>query len=79
MHLLLPIFAGVISSVAELRQAVWSDIHVGDTFSITCTVTAVTAGTGSMHRSRLPETMPAVSSSEVMNWILTSASLPSML
>ena len=43
MHLLLPIFAGVISSVAELRQAVWSDIHVGDTFSITCTVTAVTA------------------------------------
>ena len=27
----------------ELRQAVWNDIHVGDTFSITCTVTEVTS------------------------------------
>ena len=29
--------------MAELRQAVWSDIHVGDTFSVTCTVTEVTS------------------------------------
>ena len=42
MHFLLPIFAGAIANVTELRQAVWNDIHVGDTFSVTCTVTAVT-------------------------------------
>ena len=36
-------FAVVITSVADLRKAVWSDFHAGDTFSTTCTVTAVTA------------------------------------
>ena len=41
--LLLPILAAAITNVADLRNAVWSDLHAGDTFSTTCTVTAVTA------------------------------------
>lgn len=35
-----PIFASVITNVADLRHAVWSDLHVGDEFSLTCTVTS---------------------------------------
>ena len=40
MFFWLPIFASVITNVADLRHAVWSDLHVGDEFALTCTVTA---------------------------------------
>ena len=39
-----------IANVAALRQAVWSDASEGESFSVTCTVTAV-ARTGSRHTS----------------------------
>ena len=39
---MLPIFATVITNVADLRKTVWDDLHTDETFSITCTVTAVT-------------------------------------
>ena len=34
-----PILA-VLTTAAELRQAVWSGVHEGERFSIECTVTA---------------------------------------
>ena len=40
MSILFLLFAAVITNVADLRHAVWSDLHAGDEFSITCTVTA---------------------------------------
>ena len=69
MSLLLPLFAVVITNVAELRKAVWSDIHAGDTFSTTCTVTAVTAanrsycvmdGTGYCYMRTTNQVLPRV-------------------
>ena len=40
MFFWLPIFTSVITNVADLRHAVWSDLHAGDEFSLTCTVTS---------------------------------------
>ena len=48
MTFLVPALATAIASVAELRQAVWSDGHIGDTFAVTCTVSAVTRVEGHM-------------------------------
>lgn len=35
-------FAAIITNVSDLRQAVWSGLHDGDAFDVTCTVTAAT-------------------------------------
>lgn len=43
MTYLIPLFAATIANAADLRQAAWSEIRVGDTFSVTCTVTAATS------------------------------------
>ena len=40
MSFLVPILATVITSVADLRDAVWSNVHTGAEFAVTCTVTA---------------------------------------
>lgn len=41
VSVILPILAVVITNVADLRKAVWSNLHAGDSFSTTCMVTAV--------------------------------------
>lgn len=48
MTFLVPVLAAAIANVAELRQAVWSDERIGDTFAVTCTVSAVTRVEGHM-------------------------------
>ena len=42
MPVIVPVIAATIASVAELRQAVWSDGRADDAFAVTCTVSAVT-------------------------------------
>ena len=69
MSFLLPIFAVLITNVVDLRKAVWSDFHANDTFSTTCTVTAVTSanrsywikdGTGYCYMRTTNQVLPRV-------------------
>ena len=48
MTAIVPVIIAAITSVAELRQAVWSDERTGDEFAVTCTVSAVTRVEDSM-------------------------------
>lgn len=47
MSFLVPILATVITNVADLRDAVWSNVHTGAEFAVTCTVTATFLPTSS--------------------------------